>query len=193
MLLGKCDCDCIIASFSSSLASISPTCLHRLNYFTDGLPASEIWPPRDPATIHDDDPDKEFVLPDTPWTYENGSINPDLKPSNSTSGTRRRRTPPDGASALPPYHPDYQPPRAIDDGDSSDEEDDYRYGNPGKTKVRRGSEGYEVRPGGREDMLARYLLEIGETPQRYHRYIPQPDSEPESESDDVPLGQQLHE
>jgi palmitoyltransferase len=41
-------------------------------------------------------------------------------------------------------------------------------------------------------MLARYLLELGETPQRYHRYIPQPSSETESEGDDVPLGQQLH-
>ncbi|KAJ7897198.1 zf-DHHC-domain-containing protein [Mycena olivaceomarginata] len=163
----------------------------------DGQPASEIWPPRDPATFHDGDPNREFVLPDSPWTYENGSINPDLQPSNSAAtAPRRRKKTPDGTSALPPYHPDYQPPASgtADDGDdaSDDEEDDYRYTDPGKHRVRRGSEGYEVRPAAREDMLARYLLEIGETPQRYHRYIPQPDSEPESDGDDVPLGQQLH-
>ncbi|KAJ7161254.1 zf-DHHC-domain-containing protein [Mycena crocata] len=146
---------------------------------------AEEWPPRDPASIHQGDPDKEFVLPDSPWTYENGSVNPDLQPSNSAV-PRRRKQQSNGVSALPPYHPDYRPAEDYD----SDEDDEYRYTDKGKTRVRRGSEGYEVRPGAREDMLARYLLEIGETPQRYHRYIPQPDSE--SESDDVPLGQQLH-
>ncbi|KAJ7492312.1 palmitoyltransferase PFA4 [Mycena latifolia] len=151
------------------------------------LPVSENWPPRDPASIYEGDPNKDFVLPDSPWTYENGSINPDLQPSNSAIPRRRRNN---GASALPPYHPDYQAGGAATDYDSSDEDDEYRYIDDSKTRVRRGSEGYEVRPGAREDMLARYLLEIGETPQRYHRYIPQPDSE--SESDDVPLGQQLH-
>ncbi|KAF7337517.1 Palmitoyltransferase PFA4 [Mycena sanguinolenta] len=161
---------------------------YELTEDEDGLPASEIWPPRDPAAMHDGDPNKEFVLPDSPWTYENGSINPELRPTNSAP--RRRRTP-DGTSSLPPYHPDYRPGNADDMESTDDDEDDYRYAAPSKTKVRRGSEGFEVRPAGREDMLARYLLEIGETPQRYHRYIPQPDSEPESE-DEVPLAQQLH-
>jgi len=175
----------------SLFALFISTCLHGLNYFTDGQPASEIWPPRDPAAMHDGDPNKEFVLPDSPWTYENGSINPDLQPSNSAAAPRLRKRTPDGTSALPPYHPDYQPGGGTaDDDETSEEEDDYRYADSSTTRVRRGSEGYEVRPGAREDMLARYLLEIGETPQKYHRYIPMESSE--SEGDDVPLGQQLH-
>jgi len=152
--------------------------------------AAETWPPRDPASMYQGDPDKEFVLPDSPWTYENGSINPDLQPSNA-SIPRRRKKQSNGASTLPPYHPDYQPGEGIaaDDYDSTDEDEEYTDGS--KTRVRRGSEGYEVRPAAREDMLTRYLVEIGETPQRYHRYIPQPDSGSES-GDDVPLGQRLN-
>jgi len=142
--------------------------------------------------MHQGDPDKEFVLPESPWTYENGSINPELQPSNSSSIPRRRKRELNGASSLPPYHPNYRPEGDAEDVyDSTDDEDEYNYTTDNsKTRVRRGSEGYEVRPGAREDMLARYLTEIGEPVQKYHRYIPQPDSE--SESDDVPLGQQLH-
>ncbi|KAJ6609380.1 DHHC palmitoyltransferase-domain-containing protein [Mycena sp. CBHHK59/15] len=143
----------------------------------------EVWPPQDPAAMHYGDPDKEFVLPDSPWTYENGSVNPALQPSNSAVPRRRSRNT-NGASALPPYHPDYQAGADIpNDHNSTDEEGDYhRYTDGGKTRVRRGSEGYEIRPVGREDMLARYL--------RYHRYIPQEGSD--SDSEDIPLGQQLH-
>ncbi|KAJ7651630.1 zf-DHHC-domain-containing protein [Mycena polygramma] len=156
---------------------------------SDGKWVEMAWPPRDPDTVYREDPDIEFVLPDSPWTYENGSINPELQPSNSSAMPRRRKKQPAGASTLPPYHPDYQAGVGADD-DSTDDDDEYRYADNSKTRVRRGSEGYEVRPAAREDMLARYLLEIGETPQRYHRYIPEPDSE--SEDDDVPLGQHLH-
>jgi palmitoyltransferase len=155
-------------------------------------PHHESWPPRDPTTIHNDDPDKEFVLPASPWTYENGTLNPELQPSNSVSHRRNKNKNTNGASALPPYHPDYQPPTADESSD-----DEVRYRDDGKPRVRRGSEGYEVRPAGRENMLARYLQEIGETPQKYHRYIPQVSSDSEEveedeEDDDVPLAQQLH-
>ncbi|KAK7063949.1 Palmitoyltransferase PFA4 [Favolaschia claudopus] len=156
---------------------------YELTADDDGNIVSEEWPPRDPAEVYHEDPNHEFILPDSPWTYENGSVNPELQPSNSTSSPRRRKVTPDGTSSLPPYHPDYRPP---EQDESSD--DDYGYTDPSRVKVRRGSEGYEVRPAQREDMLARYLLEIGETPQRYHRYIPQPESEDSDE--DVPLGQQ---
>lgn len=55
-------------------------------------------------------------------------------------------------------------------------------------RVRRGSEGYEVRQEGREDMLRRYLMEIGEDPDRYLRYIPQPDEDSgEEENENIPL------
>ncbi|KAJ7459098.1 zf-DHHC-domain-containing protein [Mycena galericulata] len=165
---------------------------YKLTEGDDTDEATEIWPPRDPAAMFDEGPDKEFVLPESPWTYENGSINPDLQPSNAAIPRRRKRKT-NGASSLPPYHPDYQPDGGDADAyDSTDDDDDYdedRYVDNSKTRVRRGSEGYEVRPGAREDMLARYLTEIGEKVEKYHRYIPQPDSE--SESDDVPLGQQL--
>jgi len=63
---------------------------------------------------------------------------------------------------------------------SSDEDANY-----GKARVRRGSEGYEVRQINREDMLQRYLEELGEEG-RYVRYIPQPDDD-EEEYDNVPL------
>lgn len=48
-------------------------------------------------------------------------------------------------------------------------------------RVRRGSEGYEVRSVSREQMLRQYLEGIGEDYDRYLRYIPQPDSESEEE------------
>ncbi|KAJ7610808.1 zf-DHHC-domain-containing protein [Roridomyces roridus] len=143
---------------------------YKLTESDDIEEGAQSWPPRDPAEMHDGDPDNEFTLPASPWTYENGSVNPDLQP-------RRRNN---GASSLPPFHPDYQP-----DGDQDDEYDERI--DTSRTRVRRGSEGYEVRPGDREDMLTRYLREVGVEPQKYHRYIPQPDTDSE---DDVPLGQQ---
>ncbi|KAF7303195.1 Palmitoyltransferase PFA4 [Mycena kentingensis (nom. inval.)] len=119
-----------------------------------------------------------FSLPDSPWTYENGSVNPDLRPSNSA--TRRRKA---GVSALPPYHPDYGVAA------ESESEDEYEE-DQSRVRVRRGSEGYEVRPGNREDMLARYLNEMGERQYRY--YVPEPQSESSDEEDDrVPLGQRV--
>jgi palmitoyltransferase len=42
--------------------------------------------------------------------------------------------------------------------------------------VRRGSEGYEVRPIDREEILRRYI-EQGQEDRRYRTYVPEPDSE----------------
>ena len=69
------------------------------------------------------DPRKEFVLPASPWTYENGALNPHLAASNARlrSVSQRRAGP---VSALPPYHPDYEEP-ASEDGE--DEEDGSEY------------------------------------------------------------------
>lgn len=152
------------------------------------------WPPRDPDTYRSEGPDKEFVLPASPWTYENGSVNPNLEPfnghlRNAASTSKRRPQRADaGTSALPPYHPDYvegaDAPYEFS-GDDSSEDDDIRR----QPLVRRGSEGYEVRSVDREDMLQRYLRELGEEPGRYHRYIPYPDSESEGSDDDVALAQ----
>ncbi len=137
-------------------------------------------------------PPPGFNLPDSPWTYGNGSINPDLAPSNSKArSTKRRVRRVAHHSTLPPYHPDYQEGASSgydyeEDSDSSFEEEQRR------PLVRRGSEGYEIRPTGREDMLQSYLEQIGETPGRYHRYIPQEEEESESEEEEedvTPIGQ----
>ncbi|KAL0581048.1 Palmitoyltransferase [Marasmius crinis-equi] len=150
------------------------------------------WPPKDPTRSQYEDPQQGFVLPESPWTYENGTFNPDLEASNAhlRTGEARRRQRMNGASELPPYHPDYDPNAIVDDDASdvsfgSSEEED---GPNNHARVRRGSEGYEIRPTGREDMLHRYLEQLGETPGRYHRYIPMPDSEEEDAAEDsVPL------
>ena len=46
--------------------------------------------------------------------------------------------------------------------------------------VRRGSEGYEIRPVDREEILRRYILSRGSEAGRYKRYVPEPDSESDS-------------
>lgn len=131
----------------------------------------------------------------SPWTYQDEGFNPALQPSNtahrqatSVARKRPRSCIPESEDVLP-YHHDYK------DGDENklyDEEDDDtsdESGNFGQVRLRRGSEGYEVRPVNRNDMLRRYLEEIGEKPGRYVRYIPQPNDidRNEEESDNVPL------
>ncbi|KAF8971687.1 DHHC palmitoyltransferase-domain-containing protein [Flammula alnicola] len=134
----------------------------------------------------------------SPWTFENESLNPALRPSNSQLRTRRRRIPQNnipGASALPPYHPDYQegeqqpyePDQYSEDSESS--ADEKMAPHAGQHRVRRGSEGYEIRQEGREEMLRKYLEELGEEPGRYVRYIPQveDDSASDEDEDNTPL------
>ncbi|KAJ8523296.1 hypothetical protein ONZ45_g214 [Pleurotus djamor] len=151
----------------------------------EGQPMAS-WPPEDPdARMVDDDDDDApaFELPDSPWTFENG-LNPDLQASNAarraSSVQRRRQRKQAQKQSYPPYHPDYQ---YNQDEDVSESSDDDSYDRPAP-RVRRGSEGYEVRPVDRNDMLKRYLEELGETPGRYHRYIPQPGSEGDSYGED---------
>ena len=124
-----------------------------------------------------------FTLPKDPWTYGNGSFNPDLHPVPSDHGLRGRRGSPasrqrhtnpypgeggevDETYAVPPYHPDYdesqpsyghfsQPPYADEDGD---EDDHYYEDRPQHRRlIRRGSEGYEVRTIDREEMMKQYV------------------------------------
>lgn len=156
----------------------------------------DTWPPRDPTATRYEGPEGEFTLPASPWTFEGDSLNPDLKPSNArlrSNASGRRKGGQNGVATVPPYHPDYNQDAAVMSSDeySSSDSDDYDAPlTDGRVRVRTGSEGYEVRPVGREDMLARYLEELGEVPGRYHRYIPQPESE--SEDDNVPLAQSSH-
>jgi len=88
-----------------------------------------------------------------------------------------------GASPLPPYHPNYQEQQESDRYSESSSDEQFPK-NSGQLHVRRGSEGYEIRPAGREEMLSRYLKELGEEPGRYVRYIPQVEDESDFEDDD---------
>ncbi|KJA28514.1 hypothetical protein HYPSUDRAFT_129104 [Hypholoma sublateritium FD-334 SS-4] len=155
----------------------------------------EILPP---AELDSDSADEAVNISDdaSPWTIADGSLNPDLHPSNTalrgSVNMRRRRPPIPGASSLPPYHPNYQEEYSTQQSqpcyESSDDED---YDGPSsKVRVRRGSEGYEIRPESREQMLREYLESLGEQPDRYLRYIPQVegDFDTDEDDDDVPLG-----
>jgi palmitoyltransferase ZDHHC6 len=152
------------------------------------------WPPQNP-TYSSDGPDDALTLPDSPWTYENGSLNPTLEPSNARLRSvaavvkKRKRQVQDqnpGKSSLPPYHPDYDGVSVMDtleDGNSTSEDSE------DTPFVRGGSEGYEVQSVDREDLMRRYLMEVGQEPGRYHRYIPSPDSD--SDEERLPLAQEL--
>ena len=153
--------------------------------------SGEEWPPREWDA--DTSPMHKSVTESSPWTYDNESLNPNLQPFNSQSRRRNKsQSSSPGVSSLPPYHPDYK------DGDQgpyyphNDETQDEEESAPqGQLHVRTGSEGYEIRPEEREEMLRRYLTDLGEEPGRYLRYIPQPESEEIDDSeDDVPLAQQ---
>jgi palmitoyltransferase len=168
----------------------------RLNSTTNTKASAEVlftaittWPPHNPAHSSDN-PDGALTLPHSPWTYDNGTVNPTLEPSNTRlrQQKKHKRQVQDqdfGKSPLPPYHPDYDANAmdASEDSDSASEVSDHT-----TPFVRGGSEGYEVQSVDREDMLKRYLKDIGQEPGRYHRYIPSPDSDSDEE---LPLAQVL--
>lgn len=92
-----------------------------------------------------------------------------------------------GASPVPPYHPDYGKQVNAPYDEETDSSDGEAVASD-KVHVRQGSEGYEVRLQEREEMLQRYLEDLGEKPGRYIRYMPQPDNDFEEDSDDnLPL------
>lgn len=150
------------------------------------------WPPRDPALENQ----KPFKLLDSPWTYENGNVNPALHPSNARPRPIDARSPARAyTSALPPYHPDFEhdahPHRSYFPESVPDFEE---YQRP---KIRRGSEGYEVRPVNREEMLREYVRYEVERTGRYQVYEPEDteytggcelDYGDEVSDDDRPLG-----
>jgi len=187
---------------------------------------SSSWPPQDPTAYrphsdyllqsHHDNSDSEgegraLHLPASPWTYANGSINPNLQPSNAyrraSKKTKRGRKTDRSCvpiASVPPYHPDYVdpssdsgvPPPAPGDESSSASEgeeeadsDDYDLDVSGASghRVRRGSEGYEVKPADREEILRRYILSRGEEVGHYKRYVPER-ATPPSESDTAASG-----
>lgn len=122
-------------------------------------------------------------LPESPWTYENGNLNPNLHPPGASALTTRRRS--RGAtnkptiSSVPPYHPDYKSPS---DHESFSDEETVPSRRTGRL-VRRGSEGYEVRTIDREAMLRQHVTEQMQEPGRYNIYMPDPPSESDDDED----------
>jgi hypothetical protein len=150
-----------------------------------------VWPPRDPDESKYEDPDHDLALPASPWTYEDEAFNPMLQANNSTTRQRRnaRRRQDGEVAAVPPYHPDFDETQGVQPtryDDSSSDDEVYR-----GVRVRRGSEGYEVRPVDRNEMLNRYVQEMATEQGRYKRYVPEPPSGSDSEEEHVPLAQ-LH-
>jgi len=143
-----------------------------------GADVSKTWPPED-----DTRPDEhfEFTLPSSPWTYENGSLNPELRPYNSqirSSQSRKRHSinTDNAVSDFPPYHPDYGgvDRHSISSGSVSSDPDlrepEISGNGTASVRVRRGSEGYEVQSLDREEMLRRYIQDQVAEPGRYHVY-----------------------
>lgn len=186
----------------ASCASLRDGAAPLIHVFIDS--AGEEWPPRDPEayTYPEADPNYRFQLPPSPWTFDNGDLNPELRPST----TRRRRTPtgappPAPRAPVPPYHPDYDgdsgtaayPALESDDDYDDDEYAENAAGRP-REFVRRGSEGYEARPIDRETMLRRYVEDRTAEPGRYQLYVPSPPSEPDSgpeAEESIPLSEKL--
>lgn len=144
----------------------------------DSVESQHSWPPRAPANEK-----MAFKLPDSPWTYGNGNVNPNLRPSSSDKREfygRQAYT-----SALPPYHPDFEEnssPRPVQYLSPDLDTDLEGYGG---VKLRHGSEGYEVRPLDREDMLRRYIETQVSEEGRYHVYEPDPLSDHEYDFDSL--------
>lgn len=157
----------------------------HVNRFPTTCLDGSLWPPQDPSARfnEEDDPKHVLKLPSTPWTYNNGSLNPGLR-SNSLRKRRSARGP---ISSLPPYHSDYKPPGEEDTYPVSSSEDEYEQlpGRGGKL-VRQDSEGYLVQSIDREEMLRRFVEERVEEPGRYQRYIPESTTDSEDD-DDTPL------
>jgi palmitoyltransferase len=150
-----------------------------------GIERQQVWPPSDPTEYNGG-----WTQPASPWTYDNDGPNPSLIPSNSGSAQlRARKRDAAGSSAVPPYHPDYDESAQHEYGggeDDYDYDDGERFAEYEKVRqrmpfVRRGSEGYEVRPIDREQLLAEYITDRAQEDGHYCRYVPEPPSGPESE------------
>ena len=164
-----------------------------------GIELQQAWPPSDPT-----EKSGKWTQPDSPWTYDNDGPNPALIPSNSQLRSRKRgrrgASGDGGVSAVPPYHPDYEPAQDWqDDGDGAyyhrdnDDDDDgegerfAEYESQRRTAhVRHGSEGYEVQAIDREQLLAEYIASRGQEEGHYRRYLPEPPTESESSEEDAP-------
>lgn len=132
-------------------------------------------------------------------------MNPNLQPSNAY----RRTQAAGGQTNVPPYHPAYRPHTQLSGGSDSDDErqsistpsrhaSSHEYDHPSddednemtywdRPKVRRGSEGFEVREETREEILRRYIESRGEEAGRYRRYVPETPNTSDDEESLLPL------
>ena len=163
---------CVVASLLLPVSHVYTS--HLLTGLRDPDPRAATWPPKDPNAYPSSDPNHVFTLPESPWTYENGSYNPSLEPSNAARRRRRHAN-------VPPYHPDYEEQAGVDS--ASEPEDALDRWAERQPRVRRGSEGYEVRAIDREEVLRKYIESRGEDVGRYKRYVPEPPSELGSSSE----------
>ncbi|KAG8986071.1 Palmitoyltransferase [Tulasnella sp. 427] len=162
----------------------------------------DIWPPKDPAQYN------ERIGPrfmgDSPFTYGNG-FNPNLEASNSQLRSRHRTSrraaeaedednerlstsTPSRESFSSNEYPNHSTNQG--DGYTDGEEDDDNALISGSVRVRRGSEGWEVRPLNKEEIIARYVAtrrledesvqplrdppsDPIQQPGRYNRYVPE--------------------
>ncbi|KAG8895783.1 Palmitoyltransferase [Tulasnella sp. 403] len=164
----------------------------------------EVWPPRDPTTYTEHSGPR--LMGDSAFTYGTG-FNPALRPSNAQLRARHSQNHPhpaydndehnDRATSSTPSresfssneYPDAYPRGSAKyDVDGQPEDDGVRSGD---VRVRRGSEGWEVRSMTREEIVQRYLAVRGmeddgrmggpdtvpilpvQEPGRYKHYIPE--------------------
>jgi hypothetical protein len=125
------------------------------------------WPPADPYDNEEEEEDasnsiNERLDGQSPWTYGNG-LNPSL--------VARR---PSSKRSVPPYHPDYQgnPDQDAEWTSEEDGEEDNAEVIHPPPRIRRGSEGYEIRELNREEVLQRYMDSRGSDATELHRRIP---------------------
>ncbi|QRV80250.1 DHHC palmitoyltransferase [Ceratobasidium sp. AG-Ba] len=127
-----------------------------------------VWPPKEPGFYKDRSLAASSALQTrlqgSPWTYGNEDLNPALRSRNPNSH--------------PPYHPSYQPPQR--DSNDPDRQFEHEYDDSSNSslsrassdydqqeshgrdvRVRRGSEGWEVRPMTNEEIVARYARSRG--------------------------------
>jgi hypothetical protein len=95
---------------------------------------------------------------------------------------------------VPLYHPDFEDTEHAYDPGAGDSSGSDEYEDPPPVRhaprVRRGSEGPELLPVDREEMLRRYVASETVRDGRYQRYVPEAPSEDEDEEqDNVPLAQ----
>jgi palmitoyltransferase len=128
------------------------------------------WPPNELGLNN-----ASIKLPESPWTYENGALNPYLQPQRPRL---RKAGQQPFSSSVPPYHPDFQKEQEEFSPDEYEER---------PPRIRRGSEGYEIQPIDREQLFQRYIEEQMTADGRYHVYERESSVKTDSDDEDVPL------